>query len=904
MASGSVLMNASVVVSLTDRVSRGLNSVGNRFDMIDKRSEQTRKQLEKLDRISFLGLGTTAAGAAGLTTMGAAAQSTLDSAGKLQDVMTSFRSNAFGQAILPNAPVKAVQNVIDQAQKIADSKGLGIQMKFTTKDDAMSFITKQADILAQQLGNDTVFGRKDALAAFDTLQKNGVAMESVLSGAGKATLFLAQISKQAPVETAETVSKMASAYQLAGKQVEDLADVMVKVDGASSATVQSMATGFKYAGGTAKNLGLEYQDLIVALGSLNSRGVDESTAGTALNNMLLALAAPSDKAQSALKRFGLSVKSFYGADGKLLPMQQVIEKIKTVTDKLNPQRTAEFMKVLFGEEGARAATALLQDGAGSMKEIREQMATSLSLTERAAEANKTYTASIQRVQESWDNFKTSMGTPMLDKAANALDKITNEFAYVSKAMQDNPDLSKVFFIGGTAVAGILMAVGATTGLLAILQKTKLVWGTAFSKNKNMDEAGRQADRTKKDFNELRQSAQLAKTSVDGVARSLIKVNSKNIKINVDRKKVDQFVVWLNAQKWQKTVYVNYQEVGGPGGNMAGVNKKGNKGGKGGKGSTKNGSIGNAKSVPVTSPIKEPPSLPKSIQPNTEFKVPPSKPTQLPSDIKTPSSGFIPRGASGALKGVGAVGIALTAGQLIETTISGNLENEIKQHGAQMALSTAGAWGGGALAAALGSIVPGAGTVLGGIIGASAGGWLGSNLGEWIDNKKWTAQAIDWGKNLAKSMSMGMKQGEPEVTYSSNRLALRVWEHLGVSSPTEKGPLRTNHLWGENLARAFADGMVGSVDLLKNASGQVAGASVPNPNLSIGKSGSSGLPSIVMAEGAIQFHVTIDGSKDPIDTWNQLKPKLDEWSRTDLPRHVENIKRRRAINDATYQPGMV
>lgn len=81
----------------------------------------------------------------------------------------------------------------------------------------------------------------------------------------------------------------------------------------------------------------------------------------------------------------------------------------------------------------------------------------------------------------------------------------------------------------------------------------------------------------------------------------------------------------------------------------------------------------------------------------------------------------------------------------------------------------------------------------------------------------------YGQNLGKSLADGMASQEEKVREASQKLATAIHANLGVQSPTKEGPLRTNHLWGGNLAKSFAVGMIKNLDWIERASNVVANA---------------------------------------------------------------------------------
>jgi TP901 family phage tail tape measure protein len=86
----------------------------------------------------------------------------------------------------------------------------------------------------------------------------------------------------------------------------------------------------------------------------------------------------------------------------------------------------------------------------------------------------------------------------------------------------------------------------------------------------------------------------------------------------------------------------------------------------------------------------------------------------------------------------------------------------------------------------------------------------------------------FGRNLGQSLADGMSSKEEQVRQASQKLAAAIHANLGVQSPTKEGPLRTNHLWGGNLSKSIAAGMLGNLSLIQSASRTVANVMDLNP----------------------------------------------------------------------------
>lgn len=84
------------------------------------------------------------------------------------------------------------------------------------------------------------------------------------------------------------------------------------------------------------------------------------------------------------------------------------------------------------------------------------------------------------------------------------------------------------------------------------------------------------------------------------------------------------------------------------------------------------------------------------------------------------------------------------------------------------------------------------------------------------------QALQWGSNLIQSFVDGIEAKLSIIPDALKNAAQTIAQWLHVASPTEKGPLSTNHLWGGNLIKSIAGGMLNNLPVLEHASAAVAG----------------------------------------------------------------------------------
>lgn len=74
----------------------------------------------------------------------------------------------------------------------------------------------------------------------------------------------------------------------------------------------------------------------------------------------------------------------------------------------------------------------------------------------------------------------------------------------------------------------------------------------------------------------------------------------------------------------------------------------------------------------------------------------------------------------------------------------------------------------------------------------------------------------YGSNLIQSYIDGMDSKKLLIEESVKNIAGIMGDYLRVMSPTKKGALSTNNLWGHNLMKSISEGIYNNLDLVKNA----------------------------------------------------------------------------------------
>lgn len=344
-----------------------------------------------------------------------------------------------------------------------------IRIDIYDANDSTEEWNRKAELLRQTvvgLAGEVRYTAAEVGWAVDELARGNVEVQDIADGAARAAVYLAQASKGdvTPAGAAEAVAKLGNAWQLTGKELESVADTLARVDAASTASISSLLEGFKYVAATASNLDLSIREVAIALGILNNAGLDGSTAGVTLNQMLQHLQPTTKAAQEMFEALGLSVEEnpFFDADGKMKPLIEVIRILRNATKDLTDQQKQLAFKTVFDERGARAVINLLKEGKNSYEDIESSLDRQMSLWDRIRTQNEGLNAQMDILKGNISTLLSESGSPLADELAEIV-KGTNEVVTVfgewSKA---HPEIV-------SATLKVTGAVGGLTAILGLLQ---------------------------------------------------------------------------------------------------------------------------------------------------------------------------------------------------------------------------------------------------------------------------------------------------------------------------------------------------------------------------------------------------------------------------------------------------
>lgn len=230
--------------------------------------------------------------------------------------------------------------------------------------------------LGNRVGAETTYTNSDVAKAINSGATLGIKADEMKSILPSAAQFGQAFHVEDLAYVIETVKMQMNAYGLSGKDAIKVTDMMAVTSKNTAADLERLREGFKYTGTSAKQLDIPLETLYAMLGKLNDNNILGSSAGTGLNEMFKSMA--NVKKRGKLEEL---IGPVLDSKGNLQDVVGIMERLKTVTDKMGNADKASVLQMIFGTRGGRTVGALLNNETlNQLKQLREQIKNSQGMS--------------------------------------------------------------------------------------------------------------------------------------------------------------------------------------------------------------------------------------------------------------------------------------------------------------------------------------------------------------------------------------------------------------------------------------------------------------------------------------------------------------------------------------------
>lgn len=312
---------------------------------------------------------------------------------------------------------------------------------------------------AKEAGSSTQFSATQSAEALNYLalagndaQTSVSLLPTVLNAAAAGGLDLGYAS--------DLITDSMSALGLETKDTTTFVDQLTKTSQKSNTSMGQLGEAILTVGGTAKKLKGGTVELTTALGILADEGTKGSEAGTALRNIILSLAAPTDTAAKELKKLGVSA---YDTKGNFRSLDDIFIDLHKSTNNLSESAKNQAFTKIFNKTDLKAVETMIANCGGRFDELSGAIEDSAGAAEETA---KTMNMNLKGAITTLNSALEGMGIAIYEKFKGPLTEAVNgastAIQKLIKAFNEGK-LDKTLIAIGSALAGIITYMGIMKG---------------------------------------------------------------------------------------------------------------------------------------------------------------------------------------------------------------------------------------------------------------------------------------------------------------------------------------------------------------------------------------------------------------------------------------------------------
>lgn len=248
---------------------------------------------------------------------------------------------------------------------------------------------------------------------------NAEQIERMIGPAAKlASIFSIPVGEKGGV--ADLMTNIMQTFNIPSQNATQVVDQLATAVTSANISLTDLAQSFQYSGAEFRNAKISMGDAAAAIGVLGNQGIQASSAGTALANMMryltLSVTGQKKAGSTMLKSLGIDPASLVDSQGNLLRLDKIITMLG---DKLRGRRGIDISSALFnifGVRGTRAASALLQDywsGTNNLTELMDKVNSAKGTVESLTQERlQTPAGIIEQFKSNWENFVVTVGSTL------------------------------------------------------------------------------------------------------------------------------------------------------------------------------------------------------------------------------------------------------------------------------------------------------------------------------------------------------------------------------------------------------------------------------------------------------------------------------------------------------------
>ena len=433
----------AIDATVNDNTGPGVQSAQKRLSGFDKSIEHTKDQLDRLTNTGFH---------IDLDAVDRATATIQNVETKVHGFVGKAWNFAVGIIDKATAPLQGIINLVKNPVLQAGAIfGVSVSLADTVKtygdfESAMSNVKaissatgeefEKLNAKAKEEGATTAFTATQSAEAFGYMAMAGWKTEDMLNGID-GIMSLAAASGEDLATTSDIVTDALTAFGLQASDSGHFADVLAQASANANTNVGMMGESFKYVAPVAGALKYSVEDVSLALGLMANASVKGSMAGTSLKTSLANLAAPTDKMQGAMDKYGISLTK---RNGEMRTLHEVLDNLRSSLGGLSETEQTAAASTIFGKEAMAGMLAIINASEDDYNKLTAAVNNADGASQQMADTMlDNMNGSFTLLQSAVDGAKIALGERLSPYLREFATWITGKMPLVEDAIGDAMD---------------------------------------------------------------------------------------------------------------------------------------------------------------------------------------------------------------------------------------------------------------------------------------------------------------------------------------------------------------------------------------------------------------------------------------------------------------------------------
>ena len=319
--------------------------------------------------------------------------------------------------------------------------------------------------LAKEMGSTTKFSASESAEALKYMGMAGWKTQDMMDGL-PSILNLAAAGGTDLALTSDIVTDGLTSMGLSAKDAGKFADIMASTCSNANTNIELMGETLKYVGPVAGSLGIEMDDLSIAIGLMGNAGLKGSQAGTSLRAGLTNLVKPTKEMKNAMEKYGVELVK--NADGSI-NLMGTMENLRSSLGGLDQATQAQALATIFGKEAMSGWASIINASEADFNKLTDAINNSEGSAKKMADTMlEGSQGAIIEMKSALEGVAITIGerlTPFLEKLADGVSKVCSWFKNLSPATQ-----TFLMVVAGliASIGPLLLLIGTAISLFANL----------------------------------------------------------------------------------------------------------------------------------------------------------------------------------------------------------------------------------------------------------------------------------------------------------------------------------------------------------------------------------------------------------------------------------------------------